>query len=189
MIQLKIDDSQLKRLSDKLEKFPKEIPKAANAAMNRTITYVKKEVKKSVTAEYNVKSGEIEGTLSIKKSSGNIGAMIISRGKTLNMDHFPSNIESGLKKRKAIKVKIKKSGFKNVSTQPKAFIASLGGTFHIAKRKGNARFPIKVLSTLSIPQMISNSKISENVQQKAQEQLKKRIDHEIEYRLNKMSGR
>ncbi|MCI3009031.1 hypothetical protein FBD77_13300 [Clostridium butyricum] len=60
---------------------------------------------------------------------------------------------------------------------------------HIVRRETSKQYPIKVLKTLSVPQMVSNSELSENILEQANEQLKNRINHEIEFRLNKLTSR
>ncbi|MBN1039026.1 hypothetical protein DVW12_09960 [Clostridium botulinum] len=186
-INIKIDDKELKQAVKKLSAFPKEIPKATNAALNRTITFVNKKIKKEVTGEYSIKSGEVAKTLKVKKSSSNnLSANITSKGNVLTLSHFPANLKAGWTKGAGIKVKVKKSGYKRVNSSPTAFVASLGGNLHIVKRQGKKAYPLKVLRTLSIPQMISNTKVSECVMQEAQQQLEKRVQHEVEYRLSRL---
>ena len=71
-------------------------------------------------------------------------------------------------------------------TNPKAFVIGLNGNLHIAKRSSKARYPIKVLRTLSVPQMVSNRKIEQIIKKEAEVKLKERIEHEINYRLSKL---
>jgi hypothetical protein len=186
-INLKIDDKELRKAVKKLSAFPKEIPKATNSALNRTITFVNKKIKKGVTNEYSIKSGEVGSTLKVKKSNtSNLSATITSSGHSLSLSHFPANLKAGWTKGTSLKVKVKKSGYKKVNSSPTAFVASLSGNLHIVKRQSGKAYPIKVLRTLSIPQMISNTKISESVMQEAQVQLEKRVQHEVEYRLSRL---
>ncbi|MCI1478115.1 MAG: phage tail protein [Clostridium beijerinckii] len=187
-INIKIDDKEVKKAVAKLSKFPKEIPKATLSALNRTITYVTKTIKKEVTSKYSIKAGEVAKTFKIRKASnGSLSAVINSQGQVLTLSHFPANLKAGWSGKTNVKVKVKRSGYKQVNTTPGAFVASLGGNLHIIKRKTSKSYPIEVLRTLSIPQMISNAEISEKVMKNAGEQLQKRIEHEVEYRLDKLS--
>ncbi|MBN1077709.1 phage tail protein [Clostridium botulinum] len=187
-INIKIDDKELKKTVLKLSKFPNEIPKATSAALNRTISFVTKRVKKEVTSEYSIKSGEVAKSFNIKKAgNGSLSAMITSKGQVLTLSHFPANLKAGWTKGAKVKVKVKRSGYKQINSTPSAFVASLGGNLHIVKRKTSKSYPIEVLRTLSIPQMVSNTKISETVMKEAKEQLKNRIEHEVEFRLGKLS--
>lgn len=187
-INIKIDDKELKKAVSKLSNFPKEIPKATSAALNRTITFVTKKVKKEVTSEYSIKSGEVAATFKIKKAnSSSLTASISSKGRVLTLSHFPANLKAGWSKSANVKVKVKRTGYKQVNGEPQPFVASLGGNLQIVRRKTSKSYPIEVLKTLSIPQMISNAKINENVSREASEQLQRRIEHEVEYRLNRLT--
>lgn len=187
-ITIKIDDKELKRTVSKLSRFPKEIPKATSAALNRTITFVTKKVKKEVTNEYSIKSGEVAATFKIRKAnSSNLSASINSKGRVLTLSHFPANLKAGWNKKSNVKVKVKRTGYKQVNSEPKPFVASLGGNLQIVRRKTSKNYPIEVLKTLSIPQMISNAKINENISREASERLQERIKHEVEFRLNKLT--
>lgn len=186
-INLKIDDSEFKKTIRQLSNVPKQIPKAAASAINRTLTFTRKRVNQEVRKTYNVKSGDVTKTLEIHKANAsNLTAYIISKGGRLTLGRFGRNT-GNWKKGKAVKVKVKKAGIKAINTTPKAFIAGLTGNNHIVKREGASRYPIKVLHTLSVPQMISNENVSETVQREATEKLRERIDHEVEYRLSKYS--
>lgn len=184
-INIKIDDGELKKSVKKLSAFPKEIPKATSAALNRTITFTKKRVNQEVRKNYNIKSSEVSKTLEVTKSNpSNLSATIKSTGHRLTLGRFARNTGSW-KRGKAVKVKIKKSGIKSVNTYPKAFVIGLTGNIHVVKRVSKSKYPIQVLRTLSVPQMISKTEISESISKEAQDKLKKRIKHEVEYRLSR----
>ncbi|WP_252225423.1 MULTISPECIES: phage tail protein [unclassified Clostridium] len=188
-VSIKIDSKQMKKTLNKLSTFPKEINKASSAAINRTLTFSNKKLKQEVKKTYNIKAGEIQSTIKIKKSNpSKLSGEIISDGNRLTLGRF-SRSAGNWKKGKKIKVKVKKSGTKPINTTPKAFIANLNGNNHIVKREGKSRYPIKVLKTLSIPQMISNTKVSDVIMDETNKQLQKRLEHEVEYRLlKKMKG-
>lgn len=185
-INIKIDDKELKQAIKKLSAFPKEIPKATSSAINRTIVFTNKRIKQEVRKVYSIKAGEIQKTLEVRKSnSNNLSASINSIGNRLTLGRFATSIGSW-KKGRPIKVKIKKSG-RQINSTPKAFVTNVTGNTHIMRREGATSYPIKMLRTISVPQMISNAKVSETVMKEAQEQLQKRINHEVEYRLNKLN--
>lgn len=199
---IKIDDKGLKQTIKKLSAFPKEIPKATVAALNRTATFANNRIKKEVIKKYSIKSAEVQQTLTMKKATTqNLTTYISSEGRRYTLAHFERNLKSAAKRGGAVKVQVKKGGTKTVNTQPGAFVASMSGPkkkrgvkktttsgiFLIAQRVGAARYPIKVLRTLSVPQMISSNDISEIVLKESQSMLQKRIEHEVEYRLSKLN--
>lgn len=201
-INIKIDDKALKQTIKKLSGFPKEVPKATVSALNRTITFTNTKLKKEVTSKYVIKSGEVQQTLRMKKANySNLTTYIICEGRRYTLAHFERNLKSAAIRGGGIKVQVKKGGTKTLRTNPGAFVASMSGpkkkkgkvnraptrgTFLIAQRIGAKRYPIKVLRTLSVPQMISSNDISEKVLKQSQEMLQKRIEHEVEYRISKI---
>lgn len=186
-VSIRIDDSQMKKTLAKLSEFHKEIPKATSAAINRTLTFANKKVKQEVKNTYNIKVGEIQRSIKIKKATpSKLAGEIISNGRRLTLSRFSKT--GKWKKGKTIKVKVKKSSVKTVNTSPSAFMISLTGNSHIVKREGDSRYPLEVLHTLSIPQMIATSKVSDKVMDESQSVLQKRTEHEVEYRLKKLGG-
>ncbi len=201
-INIKIDDKELKQTIKKLSAFPKEIPKATVSALNRTISFANTKIKKEVTAKYSIKSGEVQQTLTVKKANySNLTTYIICEGRRYTLAHFERNLKGAAIRGGGVKVQVKKGSTKTVNINPGAFVASMSGpknkkklkratitsgTFLIAQRVGAARYPIKVLRTLSVPQMVSSNDISEKVLSQSQDMLKKRIEHEVEYRLSKI---
>jgi hypothetical protein len=197
--EISIDASSLNKVAAGLKELEKQIPAAAYSAINRTVDFVSNNVGKFVAEEYNVKASEFKagknGIVNTRKtyaSKGNLDAKITYAGRRLTFTHFaltPKIPNTG----RQVKVKIKKgSGKKDVNTFPTAFIAPTGANstdkvqFNAFKRKGKTRNPIEVLNTLSAPQMISNENVQKNINEMANSQLLKRIEHEIEYRLNKI---
>ena len=186
-VNIKIDDKEIKKTLKNLDKFPKQVPKAASAAINRTITFTNKKVSQEVRKIYNVKAGDIKSTIKIKRATpSNLSGEINSNGKRLTLKRFSRT--NKWKRGKPIKVKVKKTGAKVVNTSPKAFMTSLNGNGQILKRKGASQYPVEVLHTLSIPQMISNTEVSDSVMEEARQVLQKRIEHEVIYRLKKLGG-
>ena len=97
-INLKIDDSELKKAVSKLGNFPKEMPKAAASAINRTLTFTRKRVNQEVRKTYNIKAGDVNKTLEIHKASAsNLTAYIISKGKGLLLEGLEETQEAGEK--------------------------------------------------------------------------------------------
>lgn len=181
-----VDTSQLNRVVQGLGNFEKEMPRAAISAVNRTLTHVNKRTKQLVAAEYRVKSSDIQSTITITKArKGKLLAYIKSEGRRLTLSRFKYG-----NSKKAIKVSIKKKeGPKQVATSPKAFIRTLNGNQQIMKRKGRSRYPVDVLRTISIPQMIDSLEVSEQIQREANAKLSERINHEIDYRLRRIGAR
>lgn len=184
-VEFKIDTKEMEKKLKKLNQFPKESKKAASSAINRTLTFTSKRASQEVRKHYNVKISEVKGGLTIRKANpGNLSGDITSRDRRLSLGRFVRG-----KAKNAVKVRVKKGSTKKVNVSPSAFVLNLGGNKHVAKRVGKSNYPIKVLRTLSIPQMISSKNIQPVVEKESGEYLSKRVKHEIDYRIKKIVGK
>lgn len=189
---LYIDTRGLSSIRIDLQKVAKQIPGATASALNRTLDFTTTKTIKEVTNEYTVKSKTVRATIKKVRARGNsLYAYMSSRGPTIPLGKFQHTPRNYSKKAKSVKVKIKKSsGFKVIKTNPKAFVQKIyGSESDIYMRKGNSRFPVIKLKSLSVPQMIANEKIIKSVQETAEKKLLERINHEIEWRLNKAASK
>lgn len=190
-VDIEVDTKALKRVAIELaEVSEKDVPKAVVAALNRTIQTVGTDMKREAVQNYEIKSSDVQKTLKINRAStSTMQANAQSTGRPLGLFHFKVKPRKRPSKPiKSVKVKIKKTdGYKEIKTNPKAFIAN-HNALNVFRRVGKKRLPIVRLTTLSIPQMISNPVSLANIQKHAQETLEKRTAHEIEYRLSKVKG-
>jgi hypothetical protein len=187
-----IDTKQVKQVAIELQKLPGQIPKATAQALNRTIDHIYTQTSREVRKDYTIKDKDVKGTLKkVKATPGRLGGSVISKGRTLTLYHHfkvsPSNPGNG--RRYQLKVTVKKGKPEIIKTDPKPFIAIANNSKQVMKRVGKARKPITVLRSLSVPQMISNEKTMQSIQEFAQVMLEKRVEHEISRRLNKVGGK
>lgn len=183
-----INDKEIKQIAIKLQQFPKQVPRATASALNRTLDYTATLTKKEVTKMYSIKQKDVGVTLKKKRASkGSLNASIQSKGQTIALTKFPHNPKQYRPRNKKVKVKVKKQeGYKVIKTSPAAFVQTMNGGTHIWMREGKSRTPVRLLRTLSVPQMISNDEVINTIQEKSGEKLHERINHEIEWRLNKL---
>ncbi|TZE81998.1 phage tail protein [Calorimonas adulescens] len=193
-----VDTKQLDRLTIELKGFEKEVGEAAYHALNRTIDHVITQVGRIVPKEYAIKANDVKESFKggIKRPSKNdLTASITSKGHTLSLAHFPHSPQmppaSGRKYK--VKATIKRGSRKLINTEPKPFIAPTGAKspdkvqYNVFRRLGKERLPITVIRTLSVPQMITNEKVAEQIQKAAQEKLDERLEHEITYRMTSIN--
>lgn len=184
-----VDTKQLERLTFELKGFEKQVGTAAYHALNRTLDQVITQVGRIVPKSYAIKATEVKASFKrgIKRpSKENLTASITSYGSTLSLAHFPHSPQAPSSKKYKVKVTIKKDkGRTAVNTSPLPFIASTGTKsadktqYNVFKREGKSRFPITVVRTLSIPQMITNENVAEQIQKIASDKLNERLEHEI----------
>ncbi len=181
-----IDTSQLNKVVKDLGKFEKEMPGAAISAVNRTLDYMNTRVGRLVTSEYRVKVSDVKATISKHKArKGKLLAFLKSEGRRLTLGRFLFG-----NSKRTTKVKIKKrEGAKPVNTNPEAFVQILSGKKQVLKRRGKSRYPVDVMRSLSIPQMIDSLNVTNQIQDLADKKLQERIEHEIDYRLKKVGAK
>lgn len=191
-----VDTRQVNRLTIELRGFERQVGVATYHALQRTIDQTITQIGRIVPRAYAIKAKEVKESFAggIKRPTSNdLTASITSKGHTLSLAHFPFTPKTPRIKRN-VAVTIKKSGGKKiVNTNPLPFVATTGARstdltqFNVFRREGRARLPIKVLRTLSIPQMITNENVGEQIQTFATERLNSRLEHEITRAMTTMS--
>lgn len=199
-----VDVSQVNKVIKGLKGFEKQMPGAAMSAVNRTLDFLNTKVGRIVTSEYNIKVKDVKSTIKKNKArKGSLRAWLKSKGRPLTLSRFrfsPSSPPTSAVrfgpggqltgKAYKVKTKIKKSsGMKQLKTNPKSFVQMLSGHAQVMHRTGSSRLPLEVVRTLSVPQMIDALKVSEQIQEEANKKLAERIDHEISFRLKKVSAK
>lgn len=187
-----IDSKGLSSIRINLQEVSKQVPGATRSAINRTLDFTATKTVKEVTNEYTIKGKTVKSTMKKVKAKGSsMYAYISSTGAAIPLGKFSHTPKNYSKKLKNVKVKVKKSGgYKVVNTSPKPFVQKIyGDESDIYKRKGNSRFPVIKLKSVSIPQMISNEKIMKNIQKAANDKLYERVKHEVEWRINKAASK
>jgi hypothetical protein len=180
-----IDASALDGVVKRLKGFEKEVPKAIQQALNRTIKHVETKVGQAVPKYYNITKKEVlESSHTVYAKIGSLNAFVKVRGKRFTIARFlPGGLGSSSK---IAKVKIKKSsGYKRVGGDPGAFVKKVTGNTHVLRREGRRRYPLDVVRTIATAQMVESPDVATIIQQSANAMLAKRVDHEIERRLRR----
>lgn len=197
-IDIYVDVKELHQLQVDMVTLGKETPKAISAAVNRAATAAKTQASKLIRERYVIKAKDVKDTLSVKKATpSKPEAAIVSKGRLLTLYHHfrvtpKRHHDPGtgrmLKKRRKVSVTIIKGQKKSL---PGAWIGFRrgSGTPQVWVREGRSRYPVKVLRSLSVPQMMSNEGVMEKIQEHAQKVLDDRIKHEMEFRINKLKQR
>jgi hypothetical protein len=190
-----INTAGLKAINKQLNGLQKEIPGATASALNRTLDHAVTVAGKEVSEEYAITSAKAKSTIrKYKASKSLLRAYMSSKGSTLTLGSFPHKPETtiiartlGVKhKSSQVRVKIKRGDtLRTLNVTPKAFLQKSNGATNIFQREGKSRFPIRVLRTLSIPQMVGQEKTMLNIQSQTSKKLGERITHEINFRIKK----
>ena len=181
MLNIKLDESNLRQIENVLETMPNQLSSAIARAINRSLAMTKTEQLKRTTSMYTIARGKLAESINVyNASSGNLTGKIYSSGKVIGMNHFKLNPKRRPKGKKIVTVSIKKDGMKSV---PNAFIAYHDGRLGAFERSGNfktsKRETIKRLMSPSAPQMLGEMSILDYLQGFAEEKFNMRFEHEM----------
>ena len=169
--------------------------------VNRTIGDFKSRgpgwVSQEVVKEYNIKKSDVNEHKKDAKNKGSIkvrgvkldNIQIIYKGRVLTPTHFGMKPKTRPKKGPYIVTAQIKKNEPRKSLGQSVFLAKAGGegTTQIPwQRDGNVkRLPVLVVKTLSVQQMITNEKVSEGIYSRINEEMGKRLAHNMERIMKK----
>ena len=185
-VTVKIDQQMLHDVQQKLGNLSKKAPNVMANSLNRALSNVATNMSKEVRKEYTIKAADIKETLiKSRASKSNLRAVVESKGELIPLDKFKVSPRTVQPRRKSpIKVGVKKGGVKPILH---AFVADVNG-IKVFERKGEARFPIRKLFGPSVPQMLANEQVREQINHEGNETFLRRLDHEINRILEKGSA-
>lgn len=173
----------------------------AKKAVNRTVSDFKTRgpgwVAQEVCKEYNIKKKDVtaakkgfrNASKAIRVRGQRLDTLAIEyRGRLLTPTHFsmkPTKRPEG-RRPYTVTAQIKKNGGRK-ALGGGVFLGSSGGegTVQIPfRRRGTARTPIDVIKTVSVPQMITNETVAEQIHTRVNEELGKRLEHNVQRIIN-----
>nr|DAI47325.1 MAG TPA: minor tail protein Z [Caudoviricetes sp.] len=184
MIDIKFDESNVKMAAALLRVAPKEVRGAASAAINRTLTRIKSRSSVRVRERYLAKAAGIKSSFSTRKaSSGNLAGAAVSKGAPMPLASFRMvNARRGPVKAKVLKAggmkPVKGAFFKSF---PKGYEGPM-------MRTEKSRYPMKTPYGPSVPSMIGNNQVVEQIGEDAENFYNKRFAHEVDHRMAKLLG-
>lgn len=175
---IEITQNTIDKVNTLLSGIPQGAEKAFSNAINRTLTTARSEAYKGVTKEYAITRKIINEYTkdTIKKASNSdVCGVLTFSGKQIPLYKY-----SGVKPKTPGKGKVF-AGQKTPKAIEDAFYINVtANKAGIFVREGKSRTPISQLMGSSMRSMVSNAVVMDNIYEKAQETLDKRIDHEIE---------
>ena len=175
-------------LKEKEAQVIKAVNATTNDFKNRGPGWISQEVtqiyavkKKDVTQ--SKKGAQVNGKVSIAGVKLN-NVEIEYKGSLLTPVHFKMTPKKRPAKNKyRVSAEIKKGT--KVQLPQNVFLADNGGGSSIPfQREGAERLPIRAIKTVSVPQMITNQTVADNIQNRINIELDKRLAHNLE-RFNK----
>ena len=194
-MQTELKVSNLAKVVGELKDVNKDIDKALSRTIADCKTRGPAQVTKAVTAVYGIKSSDVTAAgKAAKGGAKTVGSIkikgvtvdsvqLVYKGRLLTPSHFSmtprKRPEAG--KKYTVKAAIFKGQKKVLGSS--VFLASSGaaGTTEIPfKRETKKRLPIQAIRTVSIPQTITNEKVSADIKARMDDLLTKRLQHNTE---------
>jgi hypothetical protein len=173
--------TDIKRAVAEVQALRKDIDKATYRALNRAIDKVATETGREIRKEYNVRQKAITSALRKRRAhKKSLFARLIVEGVRLGLIEFAAR-----QNRAGTSVKIKvKGGRKTVKS---AFIAANTATGYrgVWRRVGKDRYPIRNLTSISVPQAFANKTVIAALEKVAVETFNKNFEQQVRF----LSGR
>lgn len=179
------DTSDVDELLKGLQGFvsPQVTHAALSSALNRTLTFVSAETKRQVKAEYAVTKSLDKSVEKKRATPGDLTAEAKYTGNPIPLFVFRNSAPDNIY-RSPVSVLVKKSnGMQTHGGSNPAMFKAYG--YKIKLRDAGHR-NIRGAYTVSIPQMVRNDKVYDEIAKKAEKYLYKRLVHELEWRLSKL---
>lgn len=191
--------NEMKVLIDGCDNVIKEIQSMktkSEKVVNRTVADFKSRgpgwVAQEVTKEYNIKKkdvnetkkGVIKGRSKIQIEGAKLDDLsLVYRGRLLTPTHFSMTPTMRPAKNRpyVVSAQIKKSNGR-VVLGSKVFLGKSGkeGSRQIPfQRVGKEKYPLESIKSVSVPQMITNETVSENIHTRINAELGKRLEHHM----------
>lgn len=207
-----MDPESLRKLTDALNKYPKECANGVVSAINKSLHGVDVELQRSISTRYNITQKELRGGGSFKGSASNnlirekkanyanLNAGIEVRGSRLNDGARFLNTPKHPKSHKGKTMRqIKKMRYPRVTIikgkkKPLASWVGIGkGNVRVIFVRNSAPGPqggmLSVKKTLSIAEMASNNTVWKKTSEKAKKILQEKVAQELRYRMKKLGGK
>lgn len=165
--------------------MPKTVPIAVANATNRAAEAARTELVRKVRETYHAKYGTMHSAIRIKRASP--GAKIIkatlkvydTRRPLIQFKVSPNAPQPGGRRPAVLMVAVRKDT--GMKPYPGAFVAKgkKTGLPWVLKRVGRDRYPLHIKYGPSTSELAGSQHVRESVEQRAQEMLDKRLEHEI----------
>lgn len=175
-----VTSDMLGRAEKVLKGIPGAAEKAVARALNRALVSGRAEAVRAARSEYTIKAAAVRADFSGMKRARpkDLTAELGARGspKPLSVyKHAPTSDTTGAK-RTQVRVAVKKGGLKPLG---QAYIH--GG--RVMRRLGATRLPVEQKYGPSVPAVLGNMNVSEQIMDKMSETAESRLDHEILWAL------
>lgn len=156
LIKIEVNESDIKWAQKKLKGMETKAPRVLKNAINHTAKQARKSLMQGAQGRYAVKNAGFNSRIKIYNATNtNLSASVYARDRTLTLPRFhTTSPKSGVKSEV-----LKGSGLKEVISRKngeiRAFRAKGGKAAGlVVQRRTEAKYPLKVLRSISVPKML-----------------------------------
>lgn len=179
MITVEVDKSDLRRVYNALGKIGNDAPKVICRGINKTASKSKTQLSDRIKAVYTVKPGKVKSNMYVRRATySRLEAEVRAKGRPLSIVSFKTTAPKTGAKASIIKG----NGLKELNMGGiKAFKGDSNLNGQIYQRRGKSRYPLKKLTSNSVPVMVGNEKVYDQLEPKIKQMLYKNIEAQIKF--------
>lgn len=161
LIKIEVNEADIRWAQKKLRGMESKAPRVLKNAINRTAKKAKKSLMEGAQGRYTVKNAGFNSRIKIYNATNTkLSASVYARDRTLTLTRFhttspKSGIRSEVLKGSGLKEIVRRKNDAGENTEIRAFKAKGGKPAGlIVQRETAARYPLKVLRSMSVPKML-----------------------------------
>ena len=161
LIKIEVNESDIKWAQKKLKGMETKAPRVLKNAINHTAKKARKSLMEGAQRRYTVKNAGFNSRIKIYNATNTkLSASVYARDRTLTLPRFhttspKSGVKSEVLKRSGLKEVVSRRGSSESNGEIHAFRAKGGKAAGlIVQRRTVARYPLKVLRSISVPKML-----------------------------------
>ena len=180
MIEVKFDEHSIKTAQAFFHVAPTAVKQAGAAAINRTLTHLRKASSMKIRERYVAKAGMLKKAMGTpqRATASNMKGVLDVKGGTLPLTAF--NMSTPRSGPRRVQV-LKRGGAKPVPGLFGRYFPS--GYRGPMMRVGRSAYPLKTPAGPSVPQMVGNEETLRSITPEAERMLNDRFEHEILWRI------
>ncbi len=161
LIKIEVNESDIKWAQKKLKGMETKAPRVLKNAINHTAKKARKSLMEGAQRRYTVKNAGFNSRIKIYNATNTkLSASVYARDRTLTLPRFhttspKSGVKSEVLKGSGLKEVVSRRGSSESNGEIHAFRAKGGKAAGlIVQRRTVARYPLKVLRSISVPKML-----------------------------------
>lgn len=170
---IEVTAEQVERVNKLLYQVPGGIQKVLFNSIKRGATTVKTKAAQEAARTYHISAAKFKRSGKFNRSMGSeLTAVVSFAGNLIPLIDF--SVSYG--KNGGVMATVKKDGGGAIKS---AFVANMGYGSRVFERQGKSRFPVEQKYGPSAAHMIDNDEVKYRIEEKAQQTVDKRIEHEL----------